>query len=248
VATAAVGQGSATSRGGERGGERWVPPTLSLAAVVVLAFAATALVASLADGRSATPRAAPSEPRPSALWHAFPLRVPRTEAPAAPVRVPRTKAPLLPPHTQRSAAPVDTSALTGVVRRDGSSRNVLPLAVGVAIVLLVAGGASFFLLRGPTQRWRRTATAAVSHGRAVDQLFTLTPMVPRSPDQPYLLIVPGRMGWGDRLVEREGELPMPGEVIVDDELGTNGQAYVVEDVEPSPLPEDTRPCAVLRAL
>jgi hypothetical protein len=194
VATAAVSQGSANPRGGER----WGRPTPGLT-VVVLVLAATALVASLADARPATARAAASEP-------------------------------------------------TGVVRRDGSSRNVLAFAAGAAILLLAAGGTAFLLLRGPSRRWRRAATAAVSHGRAEDQLFTLTPMVPRSPDQPYLVIVPGRMGWGDRLVEREGELPTPGEVIVDDELGTNGQAYVVEDVEPSPLPEDTRPCAILRAL
>jgi hypothetical protein len=230
VATAAVSQGSANPRGGER----WGRPTPGLT-VVVLVLAATALVASLADARPATARAAASEPRPSALWHAFPLRVPRAEAPVG-------------AETQRSAAPVSTSALTGVVRRDGSSRNVLAFAAGAAILLLAAGGTAFLLLRGPSRRWRRAATAAVSHGRAEDQLFTLTPMVPRSPDQPYLVIVPGRMGWGDRLVEREGELPTPGEVIVDDELGTNGQAYVVEDVEPSPLPEDTRPCAILRAL
>jgi hypothetical protein len=231
VATAAVSQGSVNPRGGEKCGRS----TPGLTAVVVLALAATALVASLADARPATARAAASEPRPSALWHAFPLRVPRTEAPVG-------------PETQRSAAPVDTSALTGVVRRDGSSRNVLAFAAGVAIVLLIAGGASFLLLRGPTQRWRRAATAAISSGRAADEMFTLTPMAPRSPDMSYLVIVPGRMGWGDQLVEREGEPPIPGEVLVDDELGTDGQAYVVEDVEPSPLPEDTRPCAILRAL
>jgi hypothetical protein len=196
----------------------------------VSVLAAATLLVSLAEGHSATPAGPASEPRPSALWRAFPLRVRSTEAPLG------------------RAAPADASALPAVVRRDGSSRNAFVVAAGIGVLVLGACGAAFLLLRGPAGRWSRAATAAISEGRADDQVFTLTPMVPRSPDHSYLVIVPGRMGWGDRLVEREGELPTPGEVIVDDELGTSGQAYIVEDVEPSPLPEDTRPCAVLRAL
>jgi hypothetical protein len=64
----------------------------------------------------------------------------------------------------------------------------------------------------------------------------------------YVLVLPGRGGWGDRIVEREGDPPLPGEVIFDDGLGRAGQGYVVRVIGPSPLPGDERSCAVLRAL
>jgi hypothetical protein len=42
--------------------------------------------------------------------------------------------------------------------------------------------------------------------------------------------------------------PFRGELIFDDELGRGNQAYVVEALGQSPLPNDRRPCAMLRRL
>jgi hypothetical protein len=67
-------------------------------------------------------------------------------------------------------------------------------------------------------------------------------------EQSYVLLVPGRRGWGDQVVERTGAPPSLGEVIFDDELGRAGQAYLVKDLSRSPLPGDKRRCAILRPL
>jgi hypothetical protein len=74
--------------------------------------------------------------------------------------------------------------------------------------------------------------------------FARTGLAERS----YVLLLPGRRGWGDQVVERTGAPPSLGEVIFDDDLGRAGQAYLVKDVSRSPLPGDRRRCAVLRPL
>jgi hypothetical protein len=72
-------------------------------------------------------------------------------------------------------------------------------------------------------------------------------MIKLAPGQlSYLLVVPGRLR--SRVVERVGIPPFRGELIFDDELGHGQAAYVVEALGPSPLPDDARPCAMLRRL
>ena len=64
--------------------------------------------------------------------------------------------------------------------------------------------------------------------------------VPAPVDGGYLLFVPAPSGY--RLVERTGSAPAPGDVL---ELDDGEGRYVVSRVVRSPLPGDTRPCAVL---
>ena len=89
-------------------------------------------------------------------------------------------------------------------------------------------------------RTGRHAEALAAYERYLDEELAI--------EHSYVLVLPGREGWGDRIVEREGNPPLLGEVIVDDGLGRAGQAYVVRVIRRSPLPGDERSCAVLRAL
>jgi hypothetical protein len=196
------------------------------------ALASAALVAPVSLAGSAPSRLA--ETRPAVLWKAFPLDVAPTPATAAP-----SSRALTPP--VRSFTPPVV-----VVRTPDSSGTSPFVAAGIAVILLGAAGAAFLVLRGPARRWDRAVAAAVSRGRSgglVGRFFAS-----RHPEQSYVLLLPGRGGWGDRIVERLGQTPSLGEVIYDDELGRAGQAYVVKVVGRSPLPGDRRLCAVLRSL
>ena len=146
-----------------------------------------------------------------------------------PLRVAPAEA-LLPPTTRPSATVA--AAPQAVVRSTDSSRTAL--YVVVLLVVLGAGGA-LLAFRVPATRWRRALLAARSRGRA-------------SGGHAYVLILPGRMGRGERVFERTGKAPELGEVIYDDDLGNNRQGYLVELVGPSPLPGDKRPCAFLLPL
>jgi hypothetical protein len=86
----------------------------------------------------------------------------------------------------------------------------------------------------------RHAEALAAYERYLDEELAI--------EHSYVLVLPGRGGWGNRFVEREGDPPLLGEVIFDDGLGRAGQAYVVRVIRRSPLPGDERSCAVLRAL
>jgi hypothetical protein len=195
---------------------------------VAALLVSTGLAAPVASAESS------ARTRPSALWRAFPLRV----DPPASVATPAARG-LVPP--VRTATPPVI-----VIRTPESSGNGR-LFAGALVVLLVAGaGAAFLVLRGPARRWDRAATAAVSRGRAGGLAGLLRGS--RAVEPSYVLLLPGRGGWGDRLVERLGPTPSLGEVIYDDDLGRVGQAYVVKLVRRSPLPGDKRSCAVLRSL
>lgn len=117
----------------------------------------------------------------------------------------------------------------------------------LTVGLLGAAGAAFFVLRGPAARWHRAAAAATSSARlGSSPAYTFASPALRTAEQSYLLVVPGRLR--RRVVERMGVPPFRGELIVDDDLGAGGDAYVVEAIGPSPLPNDARPCAMLRKL
>ncbi len=57
----------------------------------------------------------------------------------------------------------------------------------------------------------------------------------------YLLFVSKPSGY--ELVERDGEVPEPGAAVELEE----GLRFTVSKIGPSPLPNDTRPCAYLQA-
>jgi hypothetical protein len=162
--------------------------------------------------------------RPAALWNAFPLRVEPQSVFTPPRATPVAKLPAGVP------APV--------VRADGSSSSGWIVGV-LVLALLGATSATVLVLRGPAARWHRAAAAATSNAR-------LGPTAVATAEQSYLLVVPGRLR--SRVVERMGIPPFRGELIFDEELGRGGQAYVVEAIGASPLPNDRRPCAMLRRL
>jgi hypothetical protein len=200
---------------------------MRLVLLVLAALVSAALVAPAGLGRE-------SPTRPAALWKAFPLHVAPTSS------LPSAKSRALVPPVPAFRPPVV------VVRRPDSSGTSPFVAAGIAVILLGAAGAAFLVLRGPARRWDRAVAAAVSRGRAGALVGRFRS--PREAEQSYVLVLPGRGGWGDRIVERLGQTPSLGEVIYDDELGRLGQAYVVKGVSRSPLPGDKRPCAVLRSL
>jgi hypothetical protein len=201
---------------------------MRLVLLVLAALVSAALVAPAGLARS-------SPTRPAALWKAFPLHV----APSSTLPAAKSRAALV-PSVPRFTPPVI------VVRKPDSSGTSPFFVAGIGVLLLGAAGAAFLVLRGPARRWDRAVTAAVSRGRASALVGRFSP--PRQAEQSYVLVLPGRAGWGDRIVERLGQTPSLGEVIYDDELGHAGQAYVVKVLSRSPLPDDKRPCAVLRSL
>jgi hypothetical protein len=176
-----------------------------------------------------------SEPKtdPAALWKAFPLRV-------APTGV-RTRA-----SGQLSITAPQVFTPPAVIQPQDPSRTGWFLAVGVVLFVVAASGAAFLALRGPARQWSGAMRSAASHGALGVGVhgFARTGLA----EQSYVLYLPGRLGWGDQVVERTGAPPSLGEVIFDDELGRTGQAYLVKDVSRSPLPGDRRRCAVLRPL
>ena len=219
--------GSRARGRGRRGltiGARSVRQRLSAALALALApLLAAAIVATAAPTYAADAAGSDSTregTRPDALWKEFPLRV----APAVP---------LLPP-TARSKAIVAAAPQAVVVRPPDSSRTALYVGALALLVVIVAGGA-LLAFRGPAARWGRALLAA----RAPD---------PFTSGAAYVLILPGRMGYGERLFERTGKAPELGEVIYDEEIGRGGKGYLVELVGPSPLPGDKRPCAFLLPL
>jgi hypothetical protein len=197
-----------------------------------LVTAAVVTSAAVAERPSRSP-----ETRPAALWNAFPLRVTPTRASVRPaVRLPR--APDAAVALPRPAAPA-------VVRHEAPSGLGTDTILVITVLLGSAGLAAYFVLRGPAGRWSQ-AMGAAGHafGTTPRLVSVLSPR--RATEQGYLLHLPGRTGFGDRVVERAGPPPVPGEVIVDDELGDPGQTYVVQAVRRSPIPGDRRPCAELR--
>jgi hypothetical protein len=204
-------------------------PTRLFTGVLAVVSLAVALVAPPAHGTSAD-RESPAT-HPAALWRAFPLR-----------EVPSSR--LLPPTLGGDRKQAVPALPPAVVQTEDSA----PWGFAAVLAVLVAGAVGAVVaLRGPARRWSRAERAATSYGRLeTPELFRLTPTMPVP--QSYVLYLPGRAGWGDQLVEREGEPPLPGEIIVDDELGRTGQSYAVDELGDSPLPEDDRPCATLRAL
>ena len=217
-----------------RAGRGWRKRQLRLIPFTVVIVVAMAALAPLGVASSTEPRLA-ANTRPSALWKAFPLDVPAPASVATP-----GSAGLVPP-VRPYTPPV-------VVVRSPDPSGTSPFVVGGLAVLLVgAAGVAFLVLRGPARRWDRAMAAAVSRGRAAAGLSALFRSASAS-DPSYVLLLPGRGGWGDRVVERMGLAPSLGEVIYDDDLGRVGQAYVVRLVSRSPLPGDKRPCAVLRSL
>ena len=213
------------ARGGERRrltiGARSVRQRLAAALALALLLAAAIVATAVAAHAADATRSDSTREgtRPDALWKEFPLRV----APAEP---------LLPP-TARSKAIV-AAAPQAVVRSPDSSRTALYVGALALLVVLVTGGA-LLAFRGPAARWGRALRVA----RAPDRFTS---------GAAYVLILPGRMGYGERLFERTGKAPELGEVIYDEEIGRGGKGYLVELVGPSPLPGDKRPCAFLLPL
>lgn len=209
----------------------WIPARL-LSAVVAAALAIVSALVFTSPAPAGSPGREVPATNPAALWRAFPLR--EVSSP-----------PFLPPTLGDDQARATPALPPAVVRREDSSP--WGLAAGLAVLLVVGAAGAMVALRGPAQRWSRAVAAAGSRGRFESiEHFRLTPTIPSS--RSYVLYLPGRAGWGDQLVEREGAPPLPGEIIVDDELGRSGQVYAVEEIGASPLPEDDRPCATLRAL
>ena len=256
---------------GARGGPR--RPRFTCAVSLAVASMAIAAPAGLAESSTSPARRLPSV-RPAALWKAFPLR--EASAPAGAFLPPRSKQPVIgattPPAVVRSPrASRDTWAVAaGIV--------ALVVAAGGAAFLLLRGpesgwrrvataavdqgrvGTARLLGRHAElalDRTGRHAKALAAHELALDRTGRHAEALAAyeryldeelAIEHSYVLVLPGRGGWGDRIVEREGNPPLLGEVIVDDRLGRAGQAYVVRVIRRSPMPGDERSCAVLRAL
>lgn len=175
--------------------------------------------------------------RPSALWKAFPL-VPKPRVFTPPTASPAPSIAKLP------AAAIPPA----VVREPGSSGSGFVVFAAIAALLAGAVLAAALLLRGPARRWSRATAAALGDRGPGAPAFAFASSALREAEQSYLLVLPGRMGLREVVVERMGVPPSLGEVIFDQELGRSSQAYVVDGLGPSPLPGDRRPCAILRAL
>ena len=171
--------------------------------------------------------------RPGALWNAFPLR-------ASPKSV------FTPPRTTQPITKLPSAVPPAVISPDGQSRSPWPLAGALVLLLLGASGVAAVVLRGPAGRWSRAMASVVARGSPAGGAYAFASPALRTAEQSYLLVVPGRLR--SRLVERMGIPPFRGELIFDDELGRGNQAYVVEALGQSPLPNDRRPCAMLRRL
>lgn len=199
--------------------------------VVPLLVACVAIAAPAV--RAETPPAGRSDPDPTALWNAFPLRA----SPADVFTPPRAR----PPFSKLPAA-----IPPAIVRSEDPSTSWWAVVAGLGALLIVASGAAILVLRGPAARWSRATAAALASGRTgAARRESHVPPRPTA-EQSYLLLVHGRIR--SRVVERMGVPPFRGELIFDDELGRPGQVYVVEAVGPSPLPNDRRACARLRTL
>lgn len=189
---------------------------------MVLALSLALPLSGHAAGSGGRDRAG-SPTRAAKLWHAFPLH----ETPTAP---------LIPPRTPTPSTVAVGSAPQAIVISPRSDGIGLPLlAAGLLALVTVTGGLVFLTVRGPASRWRRALDAVRRVGSS-------------SSGPSYVLVLPGRLGRGQKVLERTGTPPELGEVIFDRELGREGQGFVVELVGPSPLPGDGRPCAFLLPL
>jgi hypothetical protein len=197
-------------------------------AIVVVALLAGSLIV-VSTGSSASGKGT----RPGALWNAFPLHV-------------TPKSVFTPPRVTPSVTKLPSAVPPAVMSPHGTSRSPWPLAAALVLLLIGATGATALALRGPAGRWSRAMASAAARGRTTGSTYTFASPALVTAEQSYLLVVPGRLR--SRVVERMGIPPFRGELIFDDELGRGNQAYVVEALGPSPLPNDRRPCAMLRRL
>jgi hypothetical protein len=256
---------------GASGGSR--RPVLTCAVWLAVASMAVAAPAGLAES-STSPAGRLPAVRPAALWKAFPLR--EASASAGAFLPPRSERPVIgsrtPPAVVRSPRPSrDTWAVAaGIV--------ALVVAAAGAAFLLLRGpergwrrAATAAVSQGRVNTARlfgrhaelaldrtgRHAEALAAYELALDRTGRHTEALAAyeryldeelTIEHSYVVVLPGRGGWGDRIVEHEGDPPLPGEVIFDDALGHPGQAYVVRVIRSSPLPGDERCCAVLRAI
>jgi hypothetical protein len=261
---------------GARGG--WPRPTFSCAVLLAVASMAIAAPAGLAESSTSPagrlPSVRPAALWKAFPLHVAPapagaLLPPRTERPVI--------GELTPPAVVRSSRPSrDTWAVAaGILALVGAAAGAAFLLLRgpesswrrAATAAVSQGRVSTARLLGrhaEFDRADRRAEALAAYLRVLDRTgseaeavaaydryiaaYELYPDEELAVEDSYVLILPGRGGWGDKIVEREGDPPLPGEVIFDDGLGRAGQGYVVRVIGRSPLPGDDRSCAVLRAL